>query len=40
MRFRTSVAIPLADGRIGLIAESMVTDHSELWWSTVAPAAE
>ena len=36
----TIATIPLADGSIGLIAESIVTDHSELWWATVTVAAE
>ncbi len=33
-------SIALGDGRIGLIAESLITDHSELWWATVSPAEE
>jgi hypothetical protein len=36
----TIATVPLADGGIGLIAESIVTDHSELWWATVTLAAE
>ena len=36
----TIATIPLADGRIGLIAESILTDHSELWWATVSVAED
>jgi hypothetical protein len=36
----TIATVPLEDGRIGLIAESLVTDHSELWWADVTVAAE
>ncbi len=36
----TIATIPLADGRVGLIAERIVTDHSELWWADVTVAGE
>ncbi len=31
----TMASVPLDDGRIGLILESLLTDRSELWWATV-----
>ncbi len=34
----TIATIPLADGRIGLITETIVTDRSELWWADVTVA--
>jgi hypothetical protein len=36
----TIASLPLADGRIGLIAETIVADHSELWWADVTVATE
>lgn len=36
----TMASVPLADGRIGLVMESLVTDRSELWWATVELAAD
>lgn len=36
----TIATIPLGDGRLGLIAESLAADHSELWWADVTVLAE
>lgn len=36
----TIASLPLGDGRIGLVAESLSSDHSELWWATVTVKEE
>jgi hypothetical protein len=36
----TMASVPLADGRIGLVMESLLADRSELWWATVQLATD
>jgi hypothetical protein len=36
----TIASVPLADGRIGVIIESLNGEQSELWWATVEAAGE
>jgi hypothetical protein len=36
----TMASVPLADGRMGLILESLGSGSSELWWATVELAAD